>query len=597
MRLSLRNRFLIPTLLLIFICMGTATLVSFLNTKQALEEAVAGQIQQQAASIANQVAAWVKERRFNVRQWSQDPMMRWATVVATDKDILANTNKHLDHLKSETPYYELIMVTNPQGLVTAASDPSVANKANLADRDYFKQAMQGQLVVSPAYKSSSSGRPVVTVACPIMDNETKEGVLAAVVDISLLAAEVVDPVKVGQGGYAFLTNKEGLSLAHPDKTKVLSLDLSKLDFGQRMLAAKEGMLSYTFEGVEKMAAFRQEKELGWLVVVTANHGDLMAPARRLGYLNVLIALAALALAGLVMFLVARGIVRPINICIDALAEGAGQVADASSQVSNTSQALAEGTGAQASSLEESTASLEELSAMTRQNADHAQQAKTLVGETSQAVGEANQSLDKLSQAMERISAASAQTAKIIKTIDEIAFQTNLLALNAAVEAARAGEAGAGFAVVADEVRNLAMRAAQAAQNTTDLIEENIQNVKAGAELLTVTSQAFAGVEGRAANAQGLISEIAAASSEQAQGIEQLNQAMASMDKVTQANAASSEESAAAAEELSAQSHTMRGYVARLGELVGRGGAAGGPGAAAAGGKPPSALPAPESQEF
>ncbi|MBI4799925.1 MAG: cache domain-containing protein, partial [Desulfarculus sp.] len=300
MRLSLRNRFLIPTLVLIFVCMGTATLVSFLNTKQALEEAVAGQIQQQAASIANQVAAWVKERRFNVRQWSQDPMMRWATVVATDKDILADTNKHLDHLKNETPYYEMIMVTNPQGLATASSDPSVVGKTSIADRQYFKGAMQGKLAVSEAYKSPTSGHPVVTIAGPVMDKDVIEGVLMAVVDVSLLAAEVVDPVTVGQGGYAFLTNKEGLTLAHPDKTKVLSLDLSKLDFGQRMLAAKQGMLSYSFEGVEKMAAFRQEKELGWLVVVTANHGDLMAPARRLGYLNVLIALAALALAGLVM---------------------------------------------------------------------------------------------------------------------------------------------------------------------------------------------------------------------------------------------------------------------------------------------------------
>ncbi|MBI4798187.1 MAG: methyl-accepting chemotaxis protein [Desulfarculus sp.] len=595
MRLSLRSRFLIPTLVLIFLGMSAATLFSYLNTKEALQQAVADQVQQLAASASLQISSWIKERKFNTRQWSQDPMLRSAAMAADEASV--TVHNYLERLKKEAPYFEMLAVANSSGLVTAASDPQVVGKLNVGGQPFFKQAMQGQVTVSPVEKSGSSGKPVFSIAAPMVFSGETAGVFIAVLDLAIFAQEFVDPIKVGQSGYAFLTNKEGLALAHSDKTKVLSLDLSKQDFGQRMLAAKEGILSYAFEGVEKMAAFRQEKELGWLVVVTANHADLMAPARRLGYFNGVIALAALALAGLVMFLVARGIVRPINICIDALAEGAGQVADASSQVSNTSQALAEGTGAQASSLEESTASLEELSAMTRQNADHAQQAKGLVGETSQAVGEANQSLDKLSQAMERISAASAQTAKIIKTIDEIAFQTNLLALNAAVEAARAGEAGAGFAVVADEVRNLAMRAAQAAQNTTDLIEENIQNVKAGVELLTVTSQAFAGVEGRAANAQGLITEIAAASSEQAQGIEQLNQAMASMDKVTQANAASSEESAAAAEELSAQSHTMRGYVVRLGELVGRGGAAARPGAAAAGGKPPSALPAPEGQEF
>jgi len=244
--------------------MGASTFTSYLNTKEALEEALAGQIKQQAASLANQIAGWVKERRFNVRQWSQDPMMRWATVVATDKDILANNNQHLDHLKNETPYYETIMVTNPEGLVTASSNSSLVNKATISDREEFKHALQGKLVVSKAYKSPSSGRPVIMVAGPIKDNESIDGVIAAVVDIALLAAEVLDPIKVGAGGYAFLTNKEGLALAHPDKAKVLSLDLSKLDFGQKMLAAKEGMLNYTFEGVEKMASFSQEKELGWL---------------------------------------------------------------------------------------------------------------------------------------------------------------------------------------------------------------------------------------------------------------------------------------------------------------------------------------------
>jgi methyl-accepting chemotaxis protein len=170
--------------------------------------------------------------------------------------------------------------------------------------------------------------------------------------------------------------------------------------------------------------------------------------------------------------------------------------------------------------------------------------------------------------MEEISKAGDETSKIIKTIDEIAFQTNLLALNAAVEAARAGEAGAGFAVVADEVRNLAMRAADAAKNTAELIEGTLKRVKDGSALVNTTNGAFAEVADRTAKVGELVSEIAAASNEQAQGIDQVNTAVAEMDKVVQQNAASAEESASASEEMSAQAEQMKGMVGELVALVG-----------------------------
>jgi methyl-accepting chemotaxis protein len=161
-----------------------------------------------------------------------------------------------------------------------------------------------------------------------------------------------------------------------------------------------------------------------------------------------------------------------------------------------------------------------------------------------------------------------ETSKIIKTIDEIAFQTNLLALNAAVEAARAGEAGAGFAVVAEEVRNLAMRSAEAAKGTANLIEGTVKKIKDGSDLVTATNKAFTEVATSASKVGELVSEIAAASNEQAQGIEQVNKAVTEMDKVTQQNAANAEESASASEEMSAQAEQMRGIVGELIAIVG-----------------------------
>jgi methyl-accepting chemotaxis protein len=177
-------------------------------------------------------------------------------------------------------------------------------------------------------------------------------------------------------------------------------------------------------------------------------------------------------------------------------------------------------------------------------------------------------MTELTHSMEQISGASEETSKIIKTIDEIAFQTNLLALNAAVEAARAGEAGAGFAVVANEVRNLAMRAAEAARNTSVLIEGTVKKVKEGSELVERTNGAFSEVSKSAAKVAGLVSEIAAASGEQAQGIDQVNKAVSEMERVTQQSAANAEESAAAGEELTAQAEQLKRFVGDLDALIG-----------------------------
>jgi methyl-accepting chemotaxis protein len=262
------------------------------------------------------------------------------------------------------------------------------------------------------------------------------------------------------------------------------------------------------------------------------------------------------------------ITRPLNRVISGLSEGSEQVSSAATQVSSASQSLAQGASEQAAALEETTSSLEQMNSMTRGNADNAKQADSLMLETTRVVQAANQSMGELTVSMKEVSAASEETAKIIKTIDEIAFQTNLLALNAAVEAARAGEAGAGFAVVADEVRNLAMRAAEAAKNTASLIEGTVGKVKEGSDLVGKTAGAFNQVAESTAKVKELVGEIAAASMEQAQGVDQINKAVTEMNSVTQQVAASAEESASSSEELNAQAEQMQGYVEELTAIVG-----------------------------
>jgi methyl-accepting chemotaxis protein len=247
--------------------------------------------------------------------------------------------------------------------------------------------------------------------------------------------------------------------------------------------------------------------------------------------------------------------------LQQVSTGVEQVASAAAQIGQGSQALAQGASEQASSLEEVGSSLQEMASMTRQNAANSKEARGMAEQAKNGADKGLESMTQLSDAMEKIKASADATAKIVKTIDEIAFQTNLLALNAAVEAARAGDAGKGFAVVAEEVRNLAMRSAEAAKNTANMIEESVQNAEAGVELNQKVFGQLQEINGQANKVGEVMGEIAVGSEQQSQGIDQVTSAVEQMNQLTQQNAANSEESASAAEELSSQSEELRTMVA------------------------------------
>ncbi|MGC4034290.1 MAG: methyl-accepting chemotaxis protein [Tepidisphaeraceae bacterium] len=287
-----------------------------------------------------------------------------------------------------------------------------------------------------------------------------------------------------------------------------------------------------------------------------------------GRTGVLVGVAAALLSGIgISYLTIRSINKALTLITKTLTSGAVQVNSASSQVAAASQSLAQGASEQAASLEETSSSLEEISSMTKKNADTAQQASILSTDAKAVSDKGNAAMAKMSTAIADIQKSASETAKIIKTIDEIAFQTNLLALNAAVEAARAGEAGKGFAVVAEEVRNLAMRSAEAAKNTAALIDGSVQNAKNGVAIADEVATNLAEITDASAKVNLLVAEIAAACNEQSAGIGQVNQSIQQMDKVTQSNAAAAEESAASAQELSTQSEQLTSVVADLTRLV------------------------------
>jgi methyl-accepting chemotaxis protein len=282
--------------------------------------------------------------------------------------------------------------------------------------------------------------------------------------------------------------------------------------------------------------------------------------------------ATIAVAGLLaaMFVVwsVRSVSRALSGTSSQLAASARQVTGAAGQVSRSAQVLSRDATQQAASLEEASASMEEMASMTRKNAENTQQAASVMAETERQVQGARAALGDMVASMTAIKESSDKVARIIKTIDEIAFQTNILALNAAVEAARAGEAGMGFAVVADEVRALAQRSAQAAKDTAGLIEESISRANQGQDKVGQVSSAIESITTSAVRVRGLIDEVSVASGQQSQGIEQVSQAVTQMEKITQTTAATAEECAAASEELTAQAHASMDTVEELSALVG-----------------------------
>ena len=475
-------------------------------------------------------------------------------------------------VKNAKDEYEVIFIAGRDGKVFADGVNGAYKNMDLSDRDYVKGALAGKVNVGSVVKSKGSGLPILTFGAPVY-SKSKElvGVVGVAPKISFLTNRI-DTVKLGKTGFAFVLNKEGVIISHPRKEYILSFNLHEQagmkDVTSRMLAGETADALYTFQGIKKVAGFAPAPAAGWYIGVTQDYDELLAPAHAIRNFIAIIGIIFLAVTIAVVIFFARSVSVPIKGAVDRMSESAYQVSAASGQVASSSQSLAGGASEQASAIEETSSSLEELSSMTKQNAENADQADTIMKRASQVVQRANESMTSLTGSMKEITAASDETSKIIKTIDEIAFQTNLLALNAAVEAARAGEAGAGFAVVADEVRNLAMRAAEAAKNTAGLIDGTVKKIKNGSDLVVKTDEAFAEVALSASKAGELVAEIAAASKEQAQGIDQINKAVAEMEKVTQQTAANAEESAAASEEMNAQAEQMKEISLALVKIIG-----------------------------
>jgi len=569
MNWNLRNRILLPTLGLLVVTTATISTVSYWMSRSTMKSTLDAQLVTICEGGLRQAEDWIENQRQDLAHWAQGKQFAVA-LGATPEAAAARASIDVDLANAKKTYgfYENLHVVDLKGLALASSDPSFIGRLDVSDRPYFKEALAGRTAVSPVLKSKTNGGAIIVIAVPVSGADGVKAVLIGSLDLTWFSSQFIANIKVLQTGYAFMYDENGVFIAHPDKQLILASKLSDFAWGAPMRNAPSGETHYTFAGVEKMAFFRTSPTLHWGLAATVPMDELLASSRAMRRVNLFLGLGA-AVAGLiVMWFVARSITRPIQQATDSLSSGAEQTVAAATQISQASQSLAEGATAQAASLEETSASLEEMSGMTKRNAESAAKATDLARQARHAADAGSADMQAMNTAMADIKSASDDIAKIIKTIDEIAFQTNILALNAAVEAARAGEAGMGFAVVADEVRSLAQRSAAAAKETAAKIEGSIAKTSQGVQISDKVARSLGEIVEKVRQVDALVAEVSTASREQSQGVGQISTAVAQMDRIVQTNAAGAEESASASAELNAQTAALKDSIASLVALIG-----------------------------
>ena len=611
-----------------FVCMGIipACVVGWrtFSATGDLVDDIGRSYRTQAASIIDKMDRNLFERYGDVQAFGINEAVfdrsSWYQIGA-DKNKIANVSNKYAGLYG---VYVLSMMVDTAGRVVAVNDRNAAGtpidtgwlyQKNFADASWFKDAMAGRYltdgkggltgtVVQDLYADEDVIRVyggdglVLGYSAPVKD---RDGTVMGVWNnrtVFSLAEEIV--ATAYQNGKAqglgsmeitlldrhgrvlidYNPTRDGSDAFRRDPSIILKLNLAETGVaaaqalargesgaGRSLHARKQ---TWQVTGFEASHGALGYPGLRWGVLLRVDEEQALASISAVRWQVVYVLLgSAVALGGVAWFF-GTAMSRPLLAGIAMLRRGTVEVTSAAGHVSNSSQSLSAGATEQAASLEETSASMEEMAAMTRKNAASTTEAATLVTSVTTHVSESNAALRQMIASMAAIKDSSSRVAKIIKTIDEIAFQTNILALNAAVEAARAGEAGMGFAVVADEVRNLAQRSAQAARDTTGLIEESIARSTEGVANVEAVARAISSITGSVASVQRIVDEVREASQQQTQGIDQVAQAIAQMERVTQTTAATAEENAAASEELNAQADTSMAVVERLETLVGGG---------------------------
>jgi methyl-accepting chemotaxis protein len=569
MKLSLRNKFLIPTIALIITALGISTAITYFVSANALENIIKAQIIQTADSGMKHLSSWIRIIRTDIARWADQNYFKMAGFdTFIGKASRQSASVYLEKEKNKNEFYESLNFASTAGEIVASSNRETMLNLNVSDQEHFQEAAKGNDFISDVFASSLDGKPVFTVSMPVKNKDEVAGVLFGTVDLEYFSRTYIEPIKVGQHGYAYMISRGGFLVSHPDKSLILNFDAKKFYFGRKMLSSDKGAVDYTFRGIKRTAAFEKNPETGWVIGLTAAYSDIMTPVRFLGRVNLFITAVLILLIALLTVFIANIIVKPVHRVITGLTRISDHIGSAADQMASASQRLAGDSSAQAGSVEETSSSLEDMAAVIRDASQLIMDSEMLINRSSGKLGQFLKTLSELAGNMSRIEADNDQIRKIVKTIDEIAFQTNLLSLNAAVEAARAGEAGAGFSVVAEEVKRLSMRSTEAAKNTQELLYNTVQAITQTAHSINVMNSGFKEIIESAEAAQEKTAALTKAGEKQKDRIIHISEAANAINMAARRVAAGAEETASASEELNAQAEEMKTFVSKLTKLLG-----------------------------
>ncbi len=523
---TIRNKFLVPMVILVLVGMGISSFISYQMAKNALEMSKIEQLTQSSNNTDQVILEWFGNRKLDVSNWAKQDICKTALKNNfLGKAARKTLSDDFARMQNEYEDYSGFRLVDPTGTVVASSDPGIIGTLKVKNRRYFQEALKGNVNMSQVLRSKTDGSPILIIASPVVDKDRVIGVFYVLISIQNFNSKFIDRIKIGKTGYAFMVDREGLTIAHPNKDDIMNRRITEFDFGGDMLAAPDGIFYYHSNDVEKVAVLQTFEDMGWKIVITTDVDEIYAAVNKLGQLSLILVTSVVVIAAIIIFLVANSVAKPINMVVEGLrdaAEGEGDLtkrlqvesrdevgelascfntfvekvqtiisdihsnvstlnssaaslsglsenlsagSEDSSQRSNTVAAAAKEMNANMNSV---AAACEQASANVNVVASATEKMNTTVSEIAGNTGKARKvtedAVEKTSSAFQRMEAlgsAAQGISKVTETITAISEQTNLLALNATIEAARAGEAGKGFAVVANEIKELARQTAEA----------------------------------------------------------------------------------------------------------------------------------------
>ncbi len=534
MKLSLKNKFVIPTVILILSGMGILSVISFIQSKNALENSIIGQLENKADTTAAMLTSWMGERHLNVESWTKEKTFPAAVDNSwVDTYTRKKAGTRLTVLQKSYTMYEDICLADRDGNVVSSSNPELVGNLNIKEESFFVSAFKGEVHVTSLLKSQKTNKPMFVISAPIYMADQIYGIIFVYTDFSVFSKDFIDPVKIGQNGFAYVVNDSGIAVTYPEKDQIFKLDLSKTTDWDSM-QTPEGVLETTYNEKKSISAFKRLTEPKGIISVTALKNEILKPVTVLGQTSLFSTLIISMVAAFIIFMITRSVTGPVNNVVDGLkdvvqGEGdltkrievlskdeigelakwfnefigaiqtvvsdvslkAGELNSASDNLNIISEKMANGAEETANKANQASSAGKEMSQNITSVAAAMEEASTNLSLMASATEEMSSTINEISGNTEKARAvtdnavtqtrqtqkkvnelgiSATEIGEVVETISDISKQVNLLALNATIEASRAGEAGKGFAVVAGEIKTLASQTADAAGKITTRVD-------------------------------------------------------------------------------------------------------------------------------